>query len=172
MTSGPATMALLAMLSVGLWTLRVALAARGRRLSGAGVAAAEAVTFALVFSKVVADLGSVGRIAGYAAGVAIGTVIGLVANDRFSPGGAVIEVIVAGDGAELRDAFHAQGWPATTMPAAGIAGSATVLILVVRANRTDRVLEVIRSTAPDAVWAVRPATAVHGSPGMGTPVSV
>jgi uncharacterized protein YebE (UPF0316 family) len=165
-------MAVLAVVCVGLWTLRVALAARGRRIAGAGVAAAEAVIFALVFSNLVGNLGSWDRIAGYGVGVAVGTVVGLVANDRLNPGGAVVEVVVPGDGSELRQAFHSRGWPATSMPADGFNGAVTLMFLVVRTRRTSEVLDLIRVTAPDAFWTVRPATAVHGSPGMATSVSL
>ena len=163
---------MLAMASVGLWTLRVALAARGRRLVGAAVAAGEAVVFALVFSSLVSDLGSWDRLAGYAIGVAVGTVVGLMVNDRLNPGAAIVEVVVPGEGEGLRAAFYARGWPATAMPAAGFRGAVTVLFLVVRTRRVDEVLDLIQATAPDAFWTTRPATAAHGSPGMATSVSV
>ena len=69
-----AAMALLAIASVGLWTLRVAVTARGRSGIAAVVAAVEAVVFAVAFTNVAANLDSPVRILGYAAGVAIGTV--------------------------------------------------------------------------------------------------
>jgi uncharacterized protein YebE (UPF0316 family) len=166
------SMCLLAMVSVGLWTLRVALAARGRRVIGAAVAAAEALVFAVVFSSLVTDLGSWDRLVGYATGVAVGTVLGLVANDRLNPGAAIVEVVVSGEGADLSHAFFSRGWPATAMPAVGIHGAATVLFLAVQAQRVGEVLDVIRLTAPDASWTTRPATTVHASSGMTAPVPV
>ena len=81
-----AGMALLAITSVGLWTLRVALTARGRRGIGATVYAVEAVIFAVAFTNVAANLDSPVRVAGYAAGVALGTVLGLTADRRLSAG--------------------------------------------------------------------------------------
>ena len=50
-----AGMAALAMGSVALWTVRVALAARGRKFAG-GVAAVEALVFALAFTHLAAAL--------------------------------------------------------------------------------------------------------------------
>lgn len=164
-------MCLLAMVSVGLWTLRVALAARGRRLVGAAVASGEALVFALVFSTLVADLGSWDRLAGYAAGVAVGTVAGLVVNDRLNPGATIVEAVLPGDGSVLLRAFHERGWPATAIPAEGFRGAATVVFLVVRSRHTSEVLEVMQATAPGAFWTTRPATAVHGAPGLATTVS-
>jgi uncharacterized protein YebE (UPF0316 family) len=165
-------MALLAMVSVSLWTLRVALAASGRCVAGAAVAAVEAVVFVLAFSNLVANLGSWDRIAGYAIGVALGTIGGLLVNERVSNGVAIVEVVVAGDGADVRDAFRSRGWPATTMPANGVSGPATLLFLVVHARRAGEVVDVVRTTASAALWTVRPATAAHGVPGMATPVSI
>jgi uncharacterized protein YebE (UPF0316 family) len=165
-------MVLLAMVSVGLWTLRVALAAAGRRVAGAAVAAVEAVVFALAFSQLVADLGSWDRLGGYAIGVALGTVGGLAVKERFDPGTAVVEVVVPGDGEPLREAFRSQGWPATSMPALGAHGPASVLFLVVHGNRTREVVRLVQATCPHALWTVRPATAAHGSLGQSTSVYV
>lgn len=73
----------LAMFSVGLWTVRVAVTARGRRIAGASVAAIEATVFAAAFSRLLADLDSPVRIAAYAVGVAAGTLLGLHIDERF-----------------------------------------------------------------------------------------
>jgi uncharacterized protein YebE (UPF0316 family) len=163
-------MALLAMASVGLWTLRVALAAAGRRLAGAAVAAVEAVVFALAFSNLVANLGSWERIAGYAIGVAAGTVAGLAINDRLSQGDTMIEIFVPGDGEGLRSTLHCCGWPVTTMTARGISGGATVLVLVVHTARANEVLKLVRANSPHALMTVRPVKAVHGTTGPTTPI--
>ena len=95
-SSPPRGMALLAMASVGLWTLRVALTARGRKSVGAAVAAVEAVVFAVAFTNVAAHLDSPFRIAGYAAGVAFGTVLGLTVDRRLSAGVSEVDIIVPG----------------------------------------------------------------------------
>ena len=75
-----ATMTMLAMGSVGLWTLRVAHTARGRKLLGAGVAAVEALVFVVAFTSLAANLDSPALLGGYAAGVALGTLVGLAAS--------------------------------------------------------------------------------------------
>lgn len=64
-------------LNVGLWTLRVALAAAGRRVLAAVVASVEAVLFSLAFGTVVEALDDPVRIAAYAVGVGAGTLLGI-----------------------------------------------------------------------------------------------
>lgn len=164
MSATGALMGALACVSVGLWTLRVALTARGQKMGSAAVAAIEAVVFALVFSRLVSDLGSFDHLVGYAVGVAVGTIAGLTVNDRLNRGGVVVEAVVAGDGAALQDVLHSEGWPATTLPATGVTGPATMLFVAVPSQRAGDVLELIRNAAPDAYWSVRPTTAYRGLP--------
>jgi uncharacterized protein YebE (UPF0316 family) len=164
MSATAALMGALAFVSVGLWTLRVALTARGRKTESAAVAAMEAVVFALVFSKLVSDLGSWDRVAGYAIGVAVGTIAGLSLNERLDRRGVIVEAVVAGDGATLQNALHSGGWPATALPATGLTGQATLLFVAVPSERTSDLLALIRTTAPDALWSIRPTTAYRGLP--------
>lgn len=81
-----AVLAAMALGSVGLWTLRVAFAARGRKVLGAGTAAVEAVVFAIAFSNLAANLDSPIRVLGYAIGVAGGTLLGLAVDEWTSRG--------------------------------------------------------------------------------------
>ena len=78
------TLMVLAVGGVGLWTLRVALAASRRKLLTSGVAAIEAVVFVVSFSRLAADLDRPARLVGYAVGVALGTMIGLAVTDALT----------------------------------------------------------------------------------------
>jgi uncharacterized protein YebE (UPF0316 family) len=72
----------LAMLSVSLWTLRVALTARNHKAFASVVAALEATVFALAFSRLLANLDCTAQVLAYAAGVGAGTLAGLSMHDR------------------------------------------------------------------------------------------
>jgi uncharacterized protein YebE (UPF0316 family) len=72
----------LAMLSVSLWTLRVALTARNHKALASVAAAVEATVFALAFSRLLANLDSTAQVVAYAAGVGAGTLAGLSIHDR------------------------------------------------------------------------------------------
>lgn len=67
----------LAVGSVTLWTMRVALTARGSRALGSAIAATEAVVFILAFSHVTGSLNAPIQISIYGGGVGIGTYLGL-----------------------------------------------------------------------------------------------
>ena len=83
--AAPAALALLATANVGLWTLRVALATRGRRSLAAMVSSLEAVLYVLAFSRVVDALDDPVRVGAYAVGVGAGTLLGLVTEERLRP---------------------------------------------------------------------------------------
>lgn len=72
-----AMLAGVATLNVALWTVRVALAARGRRAAASATSCVEALLFAVAFSRVMDALDDPLRISGYAVGVAAGTFVGL-----------------------------------------------------------------------------------------------
>jgi uncharacterized protein YebE (UPF0316 family) len=78
----------LAVGSVGLWTLRVALTARDSRVIGSAVAAVEAVVFVVAFSHVTGSLNAPLQIAIYGAGVGSGTFLGLTVDRTIRRSGA------------------------------------------------------------------------------------
>jgi uncharacterized protein YebE (UPF0316 family) len=90
-----AGLAAVSTVSVALWTLRVALAARGRRLVASGTASVEALLFVVAFGRVMDALDDPVRLVGYAAGVAMGTFVGLTletrAEERRTTAGRAVE---------------------------------------------------------------------------------
>jgi len=145
----------LALLSVSMWTFRVAVAARGLKLAGATVAAVEAVVFALTFSHLVTDLASPGRLLSYAAGVAIGTAVGLTVNDHTARGHTELHLVAHGDRADLVERFRAHGWPATSSIATGPDGPVTMMWLTVSDHELREVTARVRQWAPDSFWTLR-----------------
>jgi uncharacterized protein YebE (UPF0316 family) len=156
-------MALLAITSVGLWTLRVALTARGRKTIGATVAAIEAVIFAVAFTNVAAHLHSPVRVAGYAAGVALGTMLGLAVDRRLSPGVSEVDIVVPGLGTDTAERLNQLGWPTTTLPARGPHGPVTLICIAVDDSRVTELTTAVRQTAPDAFWTVQRLGTTHAS---------
>lgn len=157
------TMFGLAMLSVSLWTYRVSITARGLKLASASMAAVEAVVYVLSFSELITDLGSPGRIMGYAAGVAVGTAIGLVVDERSVRGHTELHLVARGERDDLRQQLHARGWPVTTSTATGPDGAVTAMWVTVSDTHVREISEQVECLAPDAFWTLRPLQKVTGS---------
>ncbi len=161
--TGGVAMAAMALVNVGLWTLRVAFAARGRKILGAAVAALEAVVFAVAFSSLAASLDAPVRVIGYGLGVAAGTLVGLYLDERASRGKSEIQVVVDGDDGGLVERLRSLGWPATWFPAEGLRGSVTVAFVTVDDAQVRHVVNVVRDSVPDAFWAVQRLRITHPS---------
>ena len=73
----------LAVLSVGLWTVRVVITSSGRRAAGSLVATVEATTYVGVVSHLVGSLDAPQHLLIYGVGVGLGTFAGLTVVSRF-----------------------------------------------------------------------------------------
>jgi uncharacterized protein YebE (UPF0316 family) len=165
-------MAGLAIVSVGLWTLRVGLAARRDKVLGAAVAAVEAIVFVIAFSNVATDLTSPVRLTGYAVGVALGTLLGFVLEERGSGGTSEIHVVVHGRNDVVADSLRGLGWPATSYGADGPSGPVTVVFLTVDDSRVDHVTAVLERLLPDAFWTVQQLRRSHRSSPVTEPLEI
>lgn len=145
----------LACASVGLWTLRVAVAASGRKLVCALVAALEALVFVFTFSRLVTDLGSPGRVIGYVVGVAAGSVIGLVLNERLTTGHSEMQLIAPGRRPDVVATLHAEGWPATWSVASGPDGDVTMVWLTVDDGEISHLVDRVEQLEPRAFWTLQ-----------------
>jgi uncharacterized protein YebE (UPF0316 family) len=159
-----AAMILLATASVGLWTLRVAVTAKGRKTAAATVAAIEAVVFLVAFSRAVAGLTSPERVGAYAVGVGLGTLLGLAVDRRLNPRHAQVEVVAPGPANELLDALHERGWPTTSSVGRGLSGNVVIASVTVDEPRLHALLDDVLQIAPHAFWTVRTVRSARAVP--------
>lgn len=161
-------MAGLAVVSVSLWTLRVALTARGRRFAGALTAGAEAVVFVVAFSRAAQDLAALERLLGYAVGVGVGTLLGLFVDEHLSAGQSEVRIVTTGRDLDLVSRLQADGWPVTWVLGRGPEGIVTVAFVALDDLRLPHLVKTLTDVAPEAFWTVerlRSARAGHVHPG-------
>src|SRR5918992_11664 len=151
---GALQMAGLAVMSVGLWTMRVALTARGRKVAGSITAGAEALVFLLAFSSVMKDMDAIERVAGYAVGVGVGTLLGVFLDERLSAGQSEVRIVTPGRDLGLVEELHDLGWPVTWSRGHGPLGEVTVAFVAVDDMRLARLTKDLRTLAPDEFWTV------------------
>jgi uncharacterized protein YebE (UPF0316 family) len=77
----PVLIAVLVVLEVAVWQVRVALATRGRKRAAAGLGAVNAVMSVVALGQVVTHLDRPANVAGYAIGVALGVYLGVVVDE-------------------------------------------------------------------------------------------
>jgi uncharacterized protein YebE (UPF0316 family) len=145
----PVLIAVLVVLEVAVWQVRVALATRGRKRVAAVLGAVNAVISVVALGQVVTHLDRPANIAGYAVGVAVGVYVGVVADGRFAGDPVEYRVVLPGDGSEPAGELRARGWPVTMQPAHGLTGAASVLFVVVDASRAAEAERDLDRFAPD-----------------------
>ena len=77
----PVLIAVLVVLEVAVWQVRVALATRGRKRGAAALGAVNAVMSVVALGQVVTNLDRPANVAGYAIGVALGVYLGVVVDE-------------------------------------------------------------------------------------------
>jgi len=145
----PVLIAVLVVLEVAVWQVRVALATRGRKRIAALLGAINAVISVVALGQVVTNLDRPENVAGYALGVAVGVYVGVVADGRLAGDPVEYRVVLPGDGTGPAAELRARGWPVTVQPALGLQGPATVLFVVVDAGRTAEIERDLARLAPD-----------------------
>ena len=150
----PAATAGLALLSVSLWTGRVALTAKGRKAASALMAAVEATVFVVAFSRLLSGLDSPTRIVAYAAGVAGGTLLALAVDGAVSPQIVKVDVVDGHGPDRVLAALHGEGWPTTVLRGESLGGSADVVSVTATEARLPALLRAVDQAAPDAFWTV------------------
>jgi uncharacterized protein YebE (UPF0316 family) len=156
---------LLAALSVGLWTVRVAVTAAGRKVAAATVAGAESLVFVVAMGTVLTSLGEPLRLLAYALGVGSGTLVGILVDERLSTGQSLVQVLVEGDGERATAWLRAHGWPATCSRADGLHGAVAVLSIAVEDRALRRLTADLDGLLPEAFRAVERLREVHPAHG-------
>lgn len=153
------TLAALAVLSVGLWTLRVAVTARGNALLGAALAAVEATVFIVAVSRLLADIDSPVRVGAYGVGVAIGTLVGMRLDNLVNPRLMRVDIVSPGSG--LVDALERERVPHTVSPGLGASGPVQIISVALLQREVPRLTKIVRSTDPRAFWTVASLTGMR-----------
>ncbi|HSJ26680.1 MAG TPA: DUF5698 domain-containing protein [Acidimicrobiia bacterium] len=149
----------LATVCVSLWTVRLAVTARGNRGLSAVIAGMEAMLFVVAFAKILNGLDSVFLVAAYGAGVGGGTLLGLALDARLNPQLSRLDVFdPTGDAIE---AIEAAGFAVTKSEGIGTTGRVIVGSVISPDLLVGALLESIGHT--ESTWTVSPVRRATGS---------
>ena len=147
----PVIIAVLVVVEVAVWQVRVAMAARGRKRTAAALGAVNAVLTVVAIGQVVTNLDRPANIAGYAFGVAAGVYLGVLVDGRFAGDPVEYRVLVPGEGAGTTRALLDGGWDVMVLRSCGPDGTASLLSIVVNPGRTSQLERDLDRFAPGAV---------------------
>lgn len=144
----------LATATVTLWTVRIAVTARGSKALASVLAAVEAMLFIVAFSKLIHGLDAPHLIVAYGAGMAFGTWAGLSLDGRLNPQLSRVDIFDASG--EAIEAIVAAGFPFTRSDGFGSEGQVAVASVVTSESRVEELIQAVIASGSDTFWTVAP----------------
>nr|MBN1229646.1 DUF2179 domain-containing protein [Anaerolineae bacterium] len=149
--------------SVTLSTLRYLMMGRTSKMLVAVIAFIEALTFALTFGMVAADLTNIWYLTAYSGGFAAGTWVGTLIEEWLGRGYHSVNIVSMGNSLSITKAVREAGFGATRTAGEGSSGSVGLIYVVARRKEVPRVVEIAAQIDPKAFITVEEArTVVRG----------
>ena len=153
---------LLRTVDLTLDTLRLTSVARGRRTMVWVFGFAEALTFVLAISGVLATLGDPINVVAFAAGFATGTLMGIVIEEWMAPGHSLLRIISPTLGLSIQKRLHDQGYGATYLAGSGQHGAISLILTYAPRRRVDQVKDLVIGEDPSAFITVQQVRQLRG----------
>jgi uncharacterized protein YebE (UPF0316 family) len=153
---------LLRAVDLTLDTLRLTSVARGRRTLVWIFGFAEALTFVLAISGVLATLGEAINVVAFAAGFASGTLLGIVIEEWLAPGHSLLRIISPTVGLAIQKRLHEKGYGATYLAGAGQDGAISLILAYAPRRKVDQVKQLVIDEDPSAFMTVQQVRQLRG----------
>lgn len=133
----------LRMLDITLYTMRITMVVRGRKLYAWGFGFSQAIVFVFAIRAVLVGLDNWLNMVGYAAGFATGNVVGMLIEGKLAIGITHLRVVSPRRGAELAEQLRASGYAVTEVAGRGLQGVVEVINCSVRRREATHVTRLI-----------------------------
>jgi uncharacterized protein YebE (UPF0316 family) len=148
-------------LNYAIGTVRLVAITRNFRLLAAGLAALEALVFAVVIANIVTDLGNIVNLFAYCLGASVGSWAGMMIEARLITSYMIANVITSVKGHEMAVALREAGFGVTEATGEGRDGLVTTLRSVINKRDVPRLSKMVQSLNPEAFIAVEEARGVQ-----------
>jgi uncharacterized protein YebE (UPF0316 family) len=139
---------------VSMDTIRLIFIARGFRKFAPLIGFFQVLVWIITITRIMANLDNWTCYVAYAAGFAAGNFTGMILEERLALGVEMIRVITQRKADNLISALRDNGFPVTSINAAGSYGEVSVLYIIVRRKYISQVLELIRLYNPRAFYTI------------------
>ena len=146
---------------VTLDTLRIIYVSRGIKFLAASVGFFEVLIWLFAITQIFKNLSNPLCYIAYAGGFAMGNFVGILIEERMAIGTVVIRIITQKNSDELIGLLKNEGYGVTHMDAQGAQGPVKIIFTIVKRKNIDHVLEIIRSSNPQAFYTVEDVRSVR-----------
>ncbi len=133
----------LRMLDIALYTMRITMVMRGRKLYAWFFGFIQAGVFVIAIRAVLVGLDNWLNIVGYAAGFATGNVVGMLIEGKLAIGITHLRVVSQRRGAELAERLRSSGYAVTEVAGRGLQGVVEVINCSVRRREAPQVIRLV-----------------------------
>lgn len=133
----------LRMVDIAIYTMRITMVMRGRKLYAWIFGFFQAVIFVSAIRAVLVGLDNWLNVAGYAAGFATGNVLGMLIEGRLAIGITHMRVVSPRRGAELAESLRQAGYAVTEVSARGLQGTVDVINCSVKRREAGAVSKLV-----------------------------
>ena len=141
---------LIRVLSIGIATLRILIMGRSNKMVVFALAIVEALSFAITFGQVAADLDNIWNLAAYSIGFATGTWVGMLIEDKVAGGFATVNIVSMGNSLHIAESLRAAGFGATRTAGEGSTGSVGLVWVVARRSDSPKIVTIANEVDPKA----------------------
>lgn len=146
--------------SIAIATVRLLMMGRANNVIVVALASIEALTFALTFGQVAANLGNLWNLGAYTLGFGAGTWVGMKIEERFVKGYATIHIVSVARSLPIADAIRDAGFGAMRTAGEGVAGTVGLVRVVVNRRDAARIAALAQSIDPKAFVTVEETRSV------------
>lgn len=136
--------------SIAISTLRLLMMGRSSPIFVSTLAFVEALTFALTFGQVAANLGNLWNLGAYSLGFAAGTWVGMLIEERVVKGYATVNIVSMGRSLPIVRAIREAGFGATRTAGEGSSGAVGLIRTVVNRRDATRIAALVQAVDPKA----------------------
>lgn len=141
-------------IDVSLGTLRILYLGKGRRTYASILGFLEVFIWLIAISQVLQNLNGLYSYIMYSAGFATGTFVGMTIERHFILGRSLIRIIVPREDTRLAETLMESGHRITHLEAQGNKGPVEVIFSVVKRDKLNEILGVIRRDKPNAFYSI------------------
>jgi uncharacterized protein YebE (UPF0316 family) len=152
----------LRMVDVSLYTVRLMMVVRGRKVLAWIFAFLQSFVFVTALRLVLSDLGDWAKYLGYAAGFATGILTGMWLEGRLAIGYTHLRVVSPRRGAELTERLREAGFAVTEIAGIGRDGAVDILNCSVLRKQTGQFVALVQQIDPDAFMTAEDVRKVDG----------
>jgi len=145
---------------VTLGTLRIIFISKGDKVIAPVLGFLEVLIWLVAITQVMENLSNVASYLAWAGGFATGNFLGLRVEQKLALGQMVVRVIIAEPADELTNRLKGHGYRLTRVDAHGTNGKVTLLFMIVKRKKLDKVLHIIRDYNPQAFYSVEDVRSV------------